>query len=101
MTNSVMSSEDDKAFVTAIKTGKLHQDDENGGPMSIVKMVQNIDELSERAKNMKITKNDFIDCLREITKDKMVAVKEAKDMFEKRVKKLITAQEYILRSQEN
>lgn len=38
---------------------------------------------------MKITKNDFIDCLREITKDKMVAVKEAKDMFEKRVKKLI------------
>ena len=50
---------------------------------------------------MKITKNDFIDCLREITKDKMVAVKEAKDMFEKRVRKLITAQEYILRSQEN
>ena len=64
----------------------------------MVKIVQNIDELSERAINMKITKNDYIDCLREVTKEKMLAIKEAKDLFEKRVSKLIKANDYILRS---
>ncbi len=49
---------------------------------------------------MKITKNDFMDCLREVTKSKILAIKEAKEIFEARVQKLVRAQEYELRTQE-
>jgi len=71
--------------------------DENSG-IPLIDIVENIDNISERALNMKITKNDFMDCLRDVTKSKILAIKEAKEIFEVRVSKLVRAQEYELRT---
>jgi Cdc6-like AAA superfamily ATPase len=66
-----------------------------------MEIVENIDSMAEKAKNLKITKNDFIDCLRQVTQIKILSIKESKDIFEKRVQKLIKAQEYELTNQES
>jgi predicted nucleic-acid-binding protein len=63
---------------------------------SIMEIVDNIDSMAEKAKHLKITKNDFIDCLRQVTQIKIMSIKESKDIFEKRIQKLIKAQEYEL-----
>lgn len=38
--------------------------------MSIQEMLKNIDELSDKARNFKVTKNDFIDTLQQINAEK-------------------------------
>jgi len=88
-----MTNDDDKYHLRAIKEGKASEakEEDNMGLLSVVRMVQNIDELSERALNIKLTKNDFIDCLRRVTKSKIVGIKEAKEIFERRVTKLAKA----------
>ena len=103
MTESIMSTFEDKQHLIHVKEGKLADTkaEENQGLLSVVRMVQNIDELSERAVNMKLTKNDFIDCLRRVTKSKVLAIKEAKEIFERRVGKLAKAQDYMLQSQQH
>ena len=64
-------------------------------------IVENIDELSDRAHNMKLTRSEFLNCLRECTQIKILSIKEAKQIFQKRVHKLLKAQQYELKSQEN
>ena len=59
--------------------------------MDILEVVANIDEISKQAENMKITRNDFINCLREVTRQKMIDIKDAKGIFETRIKKMIRA----------
>lgn len=54
-------------------------------------LIENIDDLSEAAKNIKLTKNEFMDCLRNITKEKILSIKEAKSIFTKRIRKLMEA----------
>jgi hypothetical protein len=49
---------------------------------------------------MKLTKSQFVDCLRDMTKDKIMAIKESKTVFEARIKKLIRAQDYEIGCQE-
>lgn len=49
---------------------------------------------------VKLRKGDIISCLRAVTKDKILGIKEARNLFEARIKKLIRAQNYELRSQE-
>ena len=68
--------------------------------MNLADIVENIDDLSARAQQMKITRNEYLDCLRHITKTKMLQIQEAKNIFEKRVNKLIKAQEYELQNNE-
>jgi GMP synthase PP-ATPase subunit len=64
-------------------------------------LIDNIDEVSEKTvKSLNLTKSDFIDCLREVTRDKIFSIKESKTIFEKRVKKLIKAQDYEIKCQE-
>jgi len=41
-------------------------------------IVENIDELSDRAHNMKLTRSEFLNCLRECTQIKILSIKEAK-----------------------
>ena len=80
MTKSIMSHDDAQEYLMDIKGRKLSEEQEWVGraSLSIIKIVQNIDELSEPALNVKLTKNDFIDCLRQVTREKMTAIKEAK-----------------------
>mgnify|MGYP006093475937 FL=1 len=66
-----------------------------------MEMIENLDSAYERVKEVKLTKIDFIDCLRGVTQKKVFAVKEARDIFEKRIRKLIRSQEYELSQQEN
>ena len=61
-----------------------------------MEMIENLDSAYEKVKEVKLTKIDFIDCLRKVTQQKTFAVKEAKEVFEKRITKLIRAQEYEL-----
>lgn len=60
----------------------------------LLDMIENIDDVSEKVCRMKITKNQFVDCLRELTKEKILTVKESKQVFQARIKKLIKAQDY-------
>jgi hypothetical protein len=63
-------------------------------------MIENIDDISEKAQNMKLTKNDFLNCLRDLTKEKILTLKEAKVVFENRIRKLIRSQDYEIQCQE-
>ena len=49
---------------------------------------------------MKLTKNDFLNVLRDVTRSKILSIREARSIFDQRVKKLIKAQRYEVRSQE-
>ena len=66
MSESIMSDFEDKEYVNGLKGGKKteERDQEKTSGLSVVRIVQNIDELSERVLTMKLTKIDFIDCLR-------------------------------------
>ena len=62
----------------------------------VMEMIENLDSAYERVKEVKLTKIDFIDCLRKVTQKNVFAVKEAREVFEKRIRKLIRSQEYEL-----
>ena len=65
---------------------------------AIVDMIDTIDDLCERAKYLKLTKQGFIDCLREVTCRKIEGIKRAKELFEVAIEKLVHAQEYELKT---
>lgn len=44
-------------------------------------IVSNIDELSQKAIDMQITKADFLDVLRSVTRQKILDVKHASNLF--------------------
>lgn len=96
----------DKKWKSSIPSFKAKEEDfEDEKPpeqkrMNLADIVENIDDLSLRAQQMKITRNEYLDCLRHITKTKMMQIQEAKNIFEKRVNKLIKAQEYELQNNE-
>jgi hypothetical protein len=58
--------------------------------------VENIDHLDEKARKIRISKLDFIDSLRQVTCEKIFAIKEAKNIFQRKTMKLIQAQDYEL-----
>lgn len=102
-----MSTEDDKWRLMLIKQGdnnyreekvskndKLVSIDGHKGPNfkeKLMDLIENIDDISEKVQKMKLTKIQFVDCLRDMTKDKIMTVKESKTVFEARIKKLIKA----------
>ena len=124
MTESILSNDEDKERVEQMKQGANKERkiqateavDENfggggggaGKPAKpkqslyeqVADLVENIDELSERAHNMKMTRSEYMNCLRQVTKVKIASIKEAKEIFQKRVNKLLKAQTYELKSQE-
>lgn len=117
MTESIMSTDDDKKWLDLMKRGQDHEGrgsslgrdggtdgfDHRGGKClseKVADLVENVDELSIRAQNMKLTRSEFLNCLRDVTKVKILSIKEAKDIFEVRVKKLLQAQHYEIKSQE-
>ena len=129
MTNSILSDEEDKpdflldkfkiqnyidkdAARRRLSSSKLDQQMEVADQQQleescvrdkelVMEMIENLDSAYERVKEVKLTKIDFIDCLRGVTQKKVFAVKEARDIFEKRIRKLIRSQEYELSQQEN
>ena len=76
-------------------------DDWETGPkkLTLIDLVENIDDLAERAKHIQVTRNEYLDTLREVTAAKINGIKEAKQMFDKRIRKMIKAQNYELKSQ--
>ena len=50
---------------------------------------------------MKLTRSEFLNALRQVTQVKVRSIKEAKGIFQKRVNKLLKAQQYEVRSQES
>ena len=114
MTESIMSSRaaEDLRFLERLKRGLPgagKDQNQQAAPTrepesavdttkAIVDMIDNIDDLSERAKHLKLTKKGFIDCLREVTCRKIDGIKKAKELFELAIDKLVHAQEYELRN---
>ena len=72
------------------------KESKNLASLSLKDIVENIDDISEQAENMKISRNEFLSALREVTKQKIAGIKEAKELFQKRVRKLMKAQDYEL-----
>lgn len=66
----------------------------------VAHIINNLDDLTEKATRMKLTKNDFLNVLREVTRSKILSIREARTIFDNRVRKLIKAQRYEVRSQE-
>ena len=102
MTRSILSHDSEKKRVQNMKGAEA----ENGAgqrrePLHLHDIIDNIDELSERAENMVVSKNEFLNALRDVTREKMLAVRDAKKLFAKRVTKLMKAQEYELHNAEN
>ena len=64
-----------------------------------LQLVENIDHLAVKAENMPLTKIQFIDCLREVTRRKILQVKQAKDIFSKKIDLVVDAKNYELRCQ--
>lgn len=93
MTKSVFSHDSEKQGIQAMKDAEG-----DFGPgqrkqqLHLHDIIENIDELSDRASNMVISKNEFLNALREVTKEKILAVRDAKKLFGKRVTKLMKAQ---------
>ena len=118
MTDSIMSDEEDRKELKLMKEGKYNEQaklddlvstnkvakstfegqDAKTIVMKIGDIIENIDQLSARADNIVMTRSEFLNCLREVTKEKLHAIKEAKDIFNARVKKLLRAQQYELKS---
>ena len=67
--------------------------------MEIINLVENIDTVVRRAKQMKMTNICFLDCLREVNQQKVFAIEEAKALFKKRIQVLVKAKNYELQSQ--
>jgi len=65
-----------------------------------VALLDTVDDLSVRALNLKLTKKRYIDCLRDVTAKKVLALKKAKDLFEAAIDRLAAAQEYELKSKQ-
>lgn len=91
MSRSVLSRDSEKA-------AGYHVAGYKGNRMDLIDLVDNIDEVSEIVDTLPITKNDFFNCLREITREKVKGVKQAKDIFDKRIRKMMRAQEYELQN---
>jgi len=66
----------------------------------VANIVDNIGDISEQAQNMKLTRNEYLNCMREVTKVKIISIKEAREIFNRRIKKLMKAQSYEIKSQE-
>ena len=84
MTNSIMSQMEDKARMKLIQGGQYSEyqaadkNDKDNDVMAsgkkaktlhdqICDIVENIDELSEKAENIKISRSEYLNCLREVT----------------------------------
>ena len=54
----------------------------------VAHIINNLDDLSEKATRMKLSKNDFLNVLREVTRSKILSIKEAHGIFDFVVKTL-------------
>ena len=62
----------------------------------VAEIVDNINDVGEKADQIILTKNDYINSLHEVSKQKLKSIQEAHQIFSKRVDKLIKTQEYEL-----
>lgn len=53
----------------------------------------------EKAENVPMSKSMFLNCLHEVNKQKLLAVKETRNLFDKRIKVLLGAKNYELSCQ--
>jgi hypothetical protein len=65
--------------------------------IKIYDLVEHLELKLETAEDCQLTKNEYIDTLRTVTKEKIIAVKEVKSMFHNRMKYFIAAQKYAVR----
>lgn len=98
MTNSILSSYSEKDKF------KAKEDTDENKKMSkhekLMYMIDNIDSITDQIDDIKVSKIDFINCLREQTRRKMWEMKELKDMFMGRIRKLKVAQDYEMKNQD-
>ena len=90
LSKSVLSRESEKGTSGYYDTGY------RGKRIDLIDLVDNIDSVSEIVDHLPITKNDFFNCLREVTLQKVKGIKQAKDIFDKRIRKMMRAQDYEL-----
>ena len=64
---------------------------------AVMRLVENIDSNVVRAEAMQLTKVGFIDCLREVNRQKIFTVKKVKDDFKRRIDMVEEAKKYELR----
>ena len=96
-TNSILSSKSEKDnLMVDVNFGGIKG---NFTRINLLDLVDNIEDMSVFAENMTITKNQFINCLREVTRQKIYGVRQAKRIFEQRIKKLQIAQSYEVQNQ--
>lgn len=93
MTKSILSHDSEKQRVQEMKGADADcRPGQRKQQLHLHDIIDNIDELSDRASNMVISKNEFLNALREVTKEKILAVRDAKKLFGRRVTKLMKAQ---------
>ena len=46
-----------------------------------MEIIENLDDLTDTAQSIQLNKNDYLDCLRCVTKDKILSIKEAEKLF--------------------
>ena len=68
--------------------------------LDVYHILENLDELNYKAANLKLTRNEYLDALRVLTKSKVEAVTEAKKIFEKRILELNKAHHFDIVNQQ-
>lgn len=97
-TNSILSSKSEKENLMV----DVHLGSSLKGQftrLNLLDLVDNIEDIAVFAENMNITKNKFINCLREVTRQKIYDIRQAKRIFEQRIRKLQVAQSYEVQNQ--
>lgn len=62
----------------------------------VAEIVDNINDIGEKADQINLTKNDYINSLHVVSNQKLKSIQEAHQIFSKRVDKLIKTQQYEL-----
>ena len=66
---------------------------------AVMKLVENLDQHVVKAEAMQLTKVGFIDCLREVNRQRIFTVKKIKDDFKKRLDLIVEAKKYEVKCQ--
>ena len=66
----------------------------------VIQVINNVEEASERVANYTPNRSDFFHMLSEVSRDKVNSIKEAKKIFEQKLRKVSKACNYEVSSQE-
>ena len=78
----------------------MEQNDEHELKKRVVQVINNIEEAADRVANYTPNRSDFFKMLSEVSRDKVNSIREAKKIFEKKLRKVTKACDYEISSQE-